>query len=201
MAINNEEELRKLYKQPSFRARNKSIVKLEKHSIHFIENSPFFTMGTSNNNGNHDVSPRGGNPGFVHVYDEETIIIPDGKGNNRLDSLINIIESPKVGLLFFIPGIDETLRINGTATISNEDMYLNLFKDEKHYPPVCIVLRIEEVFLHCAKAIMRSNLWGDTFKIDQDRFPTMGQMLKDQIGSNESPETRENMVDRYKKDI
>ncbi len=201
MKISTEKQLRELYGYASGRAKDKVFSKLDKHAINFINKSPFLILSSSSKEGKHDASPRGGALGFVKVISDSEIIIPDSKGNNRVDSLSNIVETGKVGLLFLVPGIDETLRINGNAYLSTDEDYLNLFITEKNHPKSCVVISIEEVFLHCAKALMRSKLWDESSKINRDEFPTMGQMLKDQLGSKEAPETREAMVERYQKDL
>ena len=201
MKISTEKQLRELYGYASGRAKDKVFSKLDKHAINFINKSPFLILSSSSKEGKQDASPRGGSLGFVKVVSNSEIIIPDSKGNNRVDSLSNIIETGKVGLLFLIPGVDETLRINGNAYLSTDVDYLKLFTEEKNPPKSCIVISVEEVFLHCAKALMRSKLWDESSKINRDEFPTMGQMLKDQLGSNEAPETREAMVKRYQKDL
>ena len=201
MKIDTESQLRELYGFPSGRAKDKVFSKLDKHSTNFIEKSPFLVLSSSSKEGNQDASPRGGLPGFIKIISSSEIVIPDAKGNNRMDSISNIIETGKVGLLFLIPGLDETLRINGNAYLSIDKVHLNLFNLEQNSPKSAIVIIIEEVFLHCAKAFMRSKLWDEASKINRDEFPTMGQMLKDQLGSKHSPESREAMVKRYKKDL
>lgn len=201
MRITTESQLRELYGYPSGRAKDKVFSKLDKHSINFIKNSPFLVFSTSSKQGKHDASPRGGLPGFVKVISNSELIIPDAKGNNRVDSLSNIIETGKIGLLFLIPGLDETLRINGSAYLSTDSLRLNLFNSEKNPPKSVIVITVEEVFLHCAKAFMRSKLWDESSKINRNEFPTMGQMLKDQLGSEDAPETREAMEKRYQNDL
>ena len=201
MKIKNKEQLRELYGYPSGRAKDKVFGSLDKHAINFIEYSPFLTISTVSKDGKMDASPRGGQVGFVKVIDDVTIAIPDSKGNNRIDSLTNIVETGTIGTLFLIPGIDEALRVNGNAYLSTDSKYLNLFTSEKNPPKVCVVIKVEEIFLHCAKALMRSRLWHEDTKIDHDNFPTMGQMLKDQIGGKEPAETREEMVNRYLKDL
>ncbi len=201
MKITDIDQLREFYGFPSGRAKEKALIKLEKHSINFIQTSPFLVMSTSNKEGNLDASPRGGNSGFVHVLNESTIIIPDAKGNNRLDSLTNIILTGQVGILFLIPGVDETLRVNGKAFISNDESYLSLFAFENKPPKTCIVITVKEVFLHCAKAFMRSKLWSVETKIDRNEIPTIGEMLKDQLKSTEPLESQEDMIKRYKKDL
>ncbi len=201
MEIKTESQLRELYGFSSGRAKDKSLSNLDKHAIHFIATSSFLVMSTSNNEGKLDASPRGGAPGFVKVINKTEIVIPDAKGNNRLDSISNIVETGTIGLLFMIPGIDETLRINGQASICTDTKYLELFTSESTTPKACIVITIEELFLHCAKAFMRSRLWDEKAKIDRQSFPSMGQMLKDQLGASEAPESREDMIKRYEKDL
>ncbi|MFT4698089.1 MAG: PPOX class probable FMN-dependent enzyme [Flavobacteriaceae bacterium] len=201
MIVSNLDELREIYGKPSGRAKDKVLKSLEKHSIHFIENAPFLTLSTMNQTGEMDCSPRGGNPGFVKVLNETCIVIPDAKGNNRVDSLSNIVETGNIGLLFIIPGLDETLRVNGHAYISTNEEHINLFSSEEKTIKACIVITIEEVFLHCAKAFMRSKLWKLEAQIKRSYFPSMGQMLKDQIGSTEEPEDTEAMIKRYQKDL
>lgn len=201
MKITTVSQLRELYEYPRGRAKDKVLSKLDKHSKNFINTSPFLVLSSSNNKGKQDASPRGGFPGFVKVIGDSKIVIPDAKGNNRVDSLSNIIETGKIGLLFLIPGVNETLRINGNAYISTDKEYLNLFNSQQNKPRSAIVITAEEVFLHCAKAFMRSKLWDESSKINRDEFPTMGQMLKDQLGSKETPETHEAMEKRYQKDL
>ncbi|MFV9550833.1 MSMEG_1061 family FMN-dependent PPOX-type flavoprotein [Algibacter sp. PT7-4] len=201
MKIENESQLRELYGYPKGRAKDKVLSYIEKHALNFIGKSPFLTLATSNKTGKMDASPRGGIPGFVKVINVNTLVIPDAKGNNRVDSICNIIETARIGLLFFIPGIDETLRINGSAYLSTNTEYITLFNNEQNPPKACIIVSVEEAFLHCAKAFMRSNLWDASAQIDRDLFPTMGQMLKDQLGTHETPETRAAMIKRYNKDL
>jgi len=148
-----------------------------------------------------DCSPRGGPPGFVKVLDDNCFVIPDGKGNNRLDSLINIVATGDNGCLFLIPGIDETLRVNGNARISQSESHLKLFSNERNLPKVCIEITVKEVFLHCAKALMRSNLWSAESKIARSEFPTMAKMINDQLLITDPPESHEDMVARYQKDL
>ena len=197
----DKSQLRNLYGSPSVRAKNKEMSELDKHAVNFIQKSPFLIISSRSKNGNIDASPRGGEPGFVQILNDSTIVIPDFKGNNRIDSLTNIADTESIGTLFLIPGVDETLRLNGSAYISNKLEYLNLFSSEKKQPITCIIIKVEEVFLHCAKAFMRSKLWDNESRIERSELPTMGQMLKDQLGSKEEAESQENMVKRYKKDL
>ncbi|NND07765.1 MAG: pyridoxamine 5'-phosphate oxidase family protein [Saprospiraceae bacterium] len=202
MTISNTEELRAIYGWPKGRAKDKVLYQLEKHAKHFIACSPFLVLSTFDRSGKVDASPRGGKPGFVKIINDQTLIIPDAKGNNRVDSLMNIVDTGAVGCLFLIPGIDETLRINGRGLITTDATTLHLFSEEQHPPKACLKIGIEEVFLHCAKALMRSELWKDTYRIDRPGFPTIGTMLSDQLGTKTIPsESQEEMVERYKKDL
>lgn len=201
MIITNEEELRTLYGWPKGRAKTKVLNRLEQHSKNFILHSPFFVMSTYDQAGRSDASPRGGKPGFVKILNDQTLLIPDAKGNNRVDSLINLVETKSIGCLFLIPGIDETLRINGTAVITTNPEYISLFHEAQNPPKTCLELTINEVFLHCAKALMRSELWKDTNRVERPGFPTMGVMLNEQLGTSNPVETQEEMVKRYSKDL
>lgn len=201
MIIENENLLREMYGFPKGRATLKQLAALEKHSIGFIQRAPFVVLATVSKGYHLDNSPRGGQPGFVKVVDDHTLIIPDSKGNNRLDSLVNIINTARVGCLFIIPGIDETLRVNGRAKLSTDPKFLAFFDDDKNQPKCVIEIAIEEVFLHCAKAFMRANLWAEEAKLDRSALPTMGKMLNDQIGESSEPESHQAMLARYRKDL
>lgn len=200
MIIENETQLREIYGHPKGRAEKKVLKKLDKHAKNFIDKAPFVVIATTNRAGGMDASPRGGEPGFVKVLNNE-LIIPDYKGNNRIDSLVNITETGSIGLIFMIPGIGETLRINGKASIITSEKLIKLFPETSKPPISCIVVSISEVFLHCAKAFMRSKLWDSSSQIDPDNFPSMGRMLNDQLKIDGPPETRAEMLKRYKKDL
>ena len=201
MKIQNETQLRELYGYPKGRAKDKVLTHLDQHAINFINTSPFLVLSTSSNKGKMDASPRGGNSGFVKVLNETTLVLPDAKGNNRVDSICNIVETGQIGMLFLIPGVDETLRINGTAYLSTDLKYLDLFTEEQNTPKACVVITVEESFLHCAKAFMRSKLWADESRRERSVLPTMGQMIHEQIGRSGSPESQEEMLARYAQDI
>lgn len=201
MYIESEEQLRELYGFPKGRSKDKQLDALEKHSINFIEHSPFVAISTYSQSGAVDCSPRGGMAGFVKVIRPDCIVIPDSKGNNRLDSLVNIVVTGGVGCLFLIPGVDEVLRVNGAARVSTASEYLELFKSERNPPKACIEVQIKEVFLHCAKALMRANLWQPETYIERSIFPTMAQMINDQLAIDAEPESHEAMLARYQKDL
>jgi uncharacterized protein len=196
--IETLEQLRELYGFASGRAKDKQLSALEQHSKHFLRCSPLVILSTIGADGKLDCSPRGGEPGFVKVIDDQTLIIPDFRGNNRLESLCNIVQCPQVGCLFLIPGVDETLRLNGRATLSTDPIYLGVFAGAKN-PPKCVIkIEVVELFMHCAKAFMRSELWSESAKIDRESFPTMGQILNDHLGDVSMPESRQAMLERYK---
>lgn len=201
MYIQSEEGLRALYGFPKGRTKEKQLNKLEKHSNKFVSLSPFMLISTYSKEGGMDCSPRGGPAGFVKVLGDDQLLIPDSKGNKRLDSLVNIVETGKVGCLFLIPGVDETLRINGDAKISVLPEHLSKFSSWNNPPQSCIEINIKEVFLHCAKALMRSKMWDVESQQERSVLPTMGKMINDQLSINEEPETQEQMVERYQQDL
>jgi PPOX class probable FMN-dependent enzyme len=183
--LRSEADLRALYPPPIERARLKVLQRLDQHCANFIALSPFLCVGTSSEEGA-DVAPRGDEPGFVHLLNDTTLAIPDWPGNNRLDSSSNIVVNPQVGLLFMIPGIQETLRVNGTAEITtNEDVLARWDRNGKR-PKAALVVKVQEAFLHCGKALIRARLWEDDYKIKRSQLPTYGQMLKDQIETTET---------------
>jgi PPOX class probable FMN-dependent enzyme len=197
--IADPELLRDLYPAPGTRAVNKVIPRLDAHCMRFIALSPFCVLSTVSPEGWPDLSPRGGAPGFVRALDERTLVLPDRPGNNRLDSLSHLAAAPAVALLFFVPGVDETLRVYGSAAI----LPAGAFVDEAGGRPSTTALRIgvERAFFHCAKALMRAHLWSEEARIDRATFPTLGQILKDQIGGMEQVETQEEMLLRYAQNL
>lgn len=173
-------DLAALYPEPSALAKAKQIDHLDKHCRRFIELSPFLCLATSNAAGKSDVTPRGDPPGFVKVLDDKTLAIPDRPGNNRIDSLKNLSEQPRVGLLFMIPGIEETLRVNGPATLSQDPDLLRSMAVDGKLPKLAIVVHVEEAFLHCAKAFKRSKLWQAEAQVPRKTLPSLAQMIVDQ---------------------
>ncbi len=153
---------------------------VDQHIRHFISLSPFLTIGTSRADGQADVSPRGDPPGFVMVVDERTLLIPERPGNRRLDTLTNIIANPQVGLLFFVPGINETVRINGTAEVVDDPERLAALAVRGKVPQVGLLVHVQEAFMHCAKALVRSKLWTDEHKVERSSYPSLGQIIVDQ---------------------
>jgi PPOX class probable FMN-dependent enzyme len=199
--IESIEALRQLYSPPGGRALQKQLTTLEKHSKRFIELAPFLVIASANRDGIMDASPRGGDPGFIKVQDDHTILIPDSPGNNRLDSLSNILDTGQVGLIFFIPGVDETLRINGAAVLNDDPALRQQCADTKRVPKLVIQVTVAELYLHCAKALMRSALWATESRIVRSEIPSIARMVSDQIGYTGEVESQEQMVQRYAKDL
>lgn len=201
MHIDTVAALRQMYADPQERAVRKQIATLDAHCRSFIELSPFLILATSDTEHNLDASPRGGDPGFVKVTDEGELLIPDSPGNNRLDSFENIVSTRKVGLLFLIPGFDETLRVNGSAVLSRDPADVAACTTERRVPKLVVRVSVEAAYLHCAKAFLRSRLWESGAQVDRSVLPTAGKMISDQTGLHVAPETREEMVRRYEPDL
>ena len=192
--ITDSAELRALYGEPNIRAANKALSRLDKHCRAFIGLSPFCVLGTAAADGSADCSPKGDAPGFVQVLDDETLLIPDRLGNNRVDSMSNIVGNPNISLIFFVPGMNETLRVNGKAMITTDEAVLGPLAVNGKKPKSGLVIKMDEAFLHCAKALMRSNLWDPERHIDRKSFPSLGRILADQTGL-QSPEVAEAAVE------
>ncbi|MGH1374326.1 MAG: pyridoxamine 5'-phosphate oxidase family protein [Cellvibrionaceae bacterium] len=194
--IGSLEQLRSLYDLPMELAVKKQRDKLDKFSIEFLELSAFSILATSDAQGQMDCSPRGDHPGFIQLLDECTIALPDRPGNNRLDSLSNIISNPSVGLLVLIPGFKECLRINGTARIVVNSELLERFEYQGKLPKSVIVISIREVYFHCAKAISRSKLWESDAKVDRNIMPSLGRIIMNQIDPEKSETEVKEVEDR-----
>lgn len=195
------ETLRAAYPPTLERALLKTLARLDEHMRQFIALSPFVCMGTGSEAGA-DVTPRGDQPGFVQVADETTLLIPDWPGNNRLDSLSNLVANPQVGLLFMIPGVNETLRVNGVAEISTASELVERWNVSGKRPRAVLRVSVREAYMHCGKALIRSRLWDPASQIARDRLPTYGQMLKDQASVRESAEEiQASVLDGYKRGL
>jgi PPOX class probable FMN-dependent enzyme len=172
--------LRALVGEPSEGARKKQLDRLDRHCRDFIAHAPFLLLGTADAAGRCDVSPKGDAPGFVEVLDERHLVIPDRPGNKRVDGMRNILENPYVGLLFLVPGRGETLRVNGRAVITRDADLLARMEVGGKRPLLAIGVTIEEVFIHCAKAFIRSSLWQPERWPDITALATAACMLFDQ---------------------
>ncbi|MBH69629.1 MAG: pyridoxamine 5'-phosphate oxidase [Rhodospirillaceae bacterium] len=183
--ITDKTTLSDLYGKPSERAILKQLDYIDEHCAAFIKLSPFLIIGTMGKDGLGDVSPRGDAPGFVMVKDERTLLLPDRLGNNRTDTLSNIIENKGVGLLFLVPGMNETLRVNGYARITVDAKVLENLSAQGKPPRSALQVDVREAYLQCAKALIRSKLWDDNYKIERKSFPSLGQIIADQMGRSE----------------
>jgi PPOX class probable FMN-dependent enzyme len=172
--------LRAHFGQVSPMAEKKVLFRLDAHCRRFIELSPFLVIATADADGRVDASPRGDPPGFVRVLDDTTLLLPDRPGNNRVDSFGNLLSNPGVGIIFFLPGVEETLRVNGTA-VATTDMGLLAGSDMNgKVPKTGMLVRVQEAFFHCAKALKRSRLWDPAAQIERSAFPSLGRILADQ---------------------
>jgi uncharacterized protein len=176
--IADTDTLERIYGTPSGAAVEKEVDHIHPHYRTLIAASPFVVLATSGPEGL-DTSPRGDSAGFVIVEDEKTLLIPDRRGNNRVDSLRNIITNPHVALLFLIPGVGETLRVNGRATISTEPSLLERFSVGGKLPRSVIVVHVDTVFFQCSRAVFRSRLWDPAQHIDRRSLPSLGTMIED----------------------
>ncbi len=207
--ITTPEALRSLYDVARERSVLKELPQLDAHALRFISLSPFVVISTHGAHGAADASPRGGEVGFVKALDAKTLLIPDSPGNNRLDSLENIIATGQIGLLFLLPGVDETLRVNGTALLSTDlaerELCADTLTGARRVPKLVIRVSVQASYLHCAKALMRSDLWNPARHVQRSVLPSMGEMLRDQVADRASPgvvfETQEQMVARYKQTL
>jgi uncharacterized protein len=186
--ISDEQTLRSLFPPTHTLAKIKALDHLDVHAKAFVARSPFLCIGTQTADGRADVSPRGDPAGFVKILDDRTMLIPDRPGNNRLDTLANIIANPVVGLLFMVPGFDETLRVNGTARLTRDPDLLTQLAVNDRQPTLAIVVSVDEVFLHCAKAFRRSRLWDPAQRQDRTTMPSLLKILLDQTtGAPDDP--------------
>ncbi|QKC81054.1 pyridoxamine 5'-phosphate oxidase family protein [Mesorhizobium sp. NZP2077] len=195
--VTTRDELRTIYKTPlpTDGSIRKELRSLDGHCRSFIGKSPFVLIGSSDGEGNADVTPKGDKPGFAAVLDDRTIAIPDRPGNNRLDTLENILRNPSVGLLFLIPGMNETLRVNGNARITVDATLRERLAVDGKEPQSVIVVAVKAAYMHCAKAFMRSDLWKPESWYDRATLPTLGQILRDQLALADSAEATDRWLD------
>jgi PPOX class probable FMN-dependent enzyme len=192
-------ELDAITERASGGAAGKTMHRIDQYARQFIELSPFCCLATNDGRGHADVTPRGDKPGFVRILDEKTLLIPERPGNNRMDSLRNIIEHPSVGLLFFIPGFEDTLRVNGRGRVTKDPRLLAECTVDGKAPKLGVIVDVDEAFLHCAKAFRRSRLWEADAQIPRATMPTLARMIMDQMAekANEAkpPEAEVRAVD------
>lgn len=192
--ITDEAVLRALHHQPMSRATEKVLDRLDKHCRAIIAASPFCLLATQGPAGA-DVSPRGDPAGFVRVVDDRHVLVPDRVGNNRLDTMVNLFANPEIGLLILVPGMDETLRINGRARVTDDARLLEPCAINGRAPKVGILVEVVEAFLHCPKAFIRSKLWDASRFIDRAQLPSFTEMLMDHVeGLTEDENARQSKV-------
>jgi uncharacterized protein len=200
--ITTREGLRQHYRQPGDGAVRKELRLLDHHACSFIGRSPFVLIGSSDGAGNADVTPKGDMPGFVAVLDERTLAIPDRPGNNRLDTWENIVANPAIGLLFLIPGMNETLRVNGDARITADAALRDRLAVDGKPPMTVLIVSVKACYMHCAKAFMRSELWRRESWPDRNAMPTLGEILRDQLALSEPAATIDKSLDEaYRKSL
>ncbi len=190
--------IREIYGEPAERAVKKQLPRLEKHSRAFIALSPFLVIATTDESGRCDASPKGDAPGFVAVLDDTTLLIPDRLGNNRVDTISNLLARPGVGLIFFVPGLSETLRVNGKARITTESALLEPTAVNGKVPRSGILISAEEVYFHCGKALIRSDLWNPAKQIAKSDFPSLGRIITEQIGVGSIEEAERYTAEGYR---
>ena len=199
--IDDEAGLSSLFHPANDFVTKKCLDYIHEHARVFIERSPFMLIGSQSASGDADVSPRGDPRGFVKVLDDnKTLLIPDRPGNNRIDTLTNIVSNPRVGLIFFIPGYDETMRINGGATLTSDPALLETMTVKGRVPKIAIAVRVDEVYIHCAKAIRRAKLWDPDEHQDRSDFPTMAKVMLDHTyGAPDDPEHMKQIDDNMER--
>jgi PPOX class probable FMN-dependent enzyme len=200
-AITDRDALRSLYPEPASDGivAKKVLARLDRHCRAFIALSPFLVIATAGRDGATDASPRGDGPGFVVALDDRTLLLPDRRGNNRCDSLANALENPKVGLLFFVPGVIETLRVNGVARLTTDPALLEPAAVGGSVPRSGMLIAVEEAFFHCGKALLRSKLWEPESRVAPGAFPTLGRVLADQIRGVDAEGADLDLVEAYRK--
>ncbi len=181
-AVTTIEELRDVYPPPAERSVLKEVDHFDRHCRRFIALSPFLLVSSSDAAGACDVSPKGGPPGFVTILDDHRLLIPDATGNRRLDSLQNMLENPQVGLLFLIPGMGEVLRVNGRVELTRDPALLDGLQTGGRPARLALIVTAEQVYLHCAKSIIRSKLWRPDSWPESEELPSAAEILNDHIG-------------------
>src|SRR6201987_5745571 len=191
-------DLATIYPAPSPRVIAKARPEIDVHAKKFIGMSPFCVLATSGADGSVDASPRGGNPGFIHVAGPNQLLMPDRSGNNRIDSFRNIVEgSGFVQLIFFVPGIDETLRVGGKGKLSAAPQLLAAMEEFGKLPRAVLSIDVHEAYFHCGKALMRSRLWSKEAQVQRTAFPSISEVIHDQTKSGEA-ESQAEVEARYK---
>ena len=196
--VEDLEELREIYGPPSDRSVKKQLSRFDQHCRAFIARSPFLVIASSDPSGRCDASPKGDAPGFVRVVDDQMLLIPDQLGNNRVDTIGNLLAQPGVGLIFFVPGLNETLRVNGRASITTDPALLEPLEVNGKMPRSGILVTAEEIYFHCGKALIRSDLWNPEKQLSRSEFPSLGRILADQISGISVEEAERLTAESYR---
>lgn len=196
-------DLDQIYKPPGKLVLDKALPVVEKHGRSFVALSPFCVVSSAGPDGAIDVSPRGGEPGFVHVSEDgRTLFLPDRPGNNRLDTIRNLLAGPgRIGLMFMIPGFDDVYRVNGKASASSDPDLLAQFVEFGKTPRLVLQIAVEEAFFHCPKAIMRAKLWEAEVQVDRATLPSGAEMIFDQLNLGKVPVPNEQIISGYKEQL
>jgi PPOX class probable FMN-dependent enzyme len=196
--VSSQADLRAHFGKVSQLAERKVLHHLDRFCRDFIALSPFLVIATSDGAGNADASPRGDAPGFVAVLDDTTLLIPDRRGNNRVDTLSNILASPAVGLILFVPGIDETLRINGKAALCQDAALLAPLTAHGVTPSIGLQVSVEQAYFHCGKALMRARLWKPEAQVKRSSFPSLGRIIAEQTKAIEVEAAEKALEEGYR---
>lgn len=197
------DDLDRIYGQPHSTTKAKSLDHVDKWGRRYVELSPFCVISAAGPDGAMDVSPRGGEPGFVHVSEDgKTVMMPDRPGNNRLDTLRNLAGgNGRIGMLFMVPGFDDIYRINGRASLSEDQALIDQFVEFGRKPRSIVVIAVEEALLHCPKAIMRARLWEQDAQVERQTLPTLSEMVMDQLNLGKPQFEESAVIESYKKQL
>jgi len=196
--LTTPEAVRAHYSEPHPLAVQKEIRRLDEHCRRFIAAAPFIVLATSDSDGRCDATPRGDAPGFVTVADDTTLLIPDRKGNNRVDAMMNIATNHHVGVLFMVPGMHETLRVNGRAAITTDDAVLSSLAANGKAPCAVIKVSVEEVYFQCGKALVRSDLWNADKHVPRTTFAPFGKILAEHVKISYDPSIEDALEEDYR---
>ncbi|KRE12566.1 pyridoxamine 5'-phosphate oxidase [Bosea sp. Root483D1] len=196
--VDDVEQLRSVVGEVPPIAQKKVLDRLDRFCRDFIALSPFLVLASADSEGRADASPRGDGPGFVQVLDERTLLIPDRRGNNRVDSFANVLSAPGVGLVFFVPGINETLRVNGRARMTTDATLLEPLAMQEKAPKLGLIVEVDEAYFHCGKALLRSKLWAQETQVERSSFPTLGRIIADQTKAVDAAEADANLEEAYR---
>ncbi len=196
--VRDETELRAQFGAVAPLAARKVLDHLDAYARRFIALSPFVVVASADAAGNVDASPRGDAPGFVAVPDPRTLVIPDRRGNNRIDTFVNLLDGPGLGLIFLVPGINETLRVNGTAAMTRDPALLEPLAAAGKVPAAGLVVQVREAFFHCGKAMIRAGLWDPARHVARSTFPSLGRILAEQTAAAEVADAEASIAEAYR---